>query len=267
MNAFEYLYLNLRVSTSVLCLKSKCFKRRKLGCKGHLSIATEFYKNLATGLKDIVWKSGDETKEEANDVYKEDDCRTDYLPFQFDNLMSHRVHVVREDMLQCQLIQHHLPVTLLKLMLSYYGGRIYDKNLKRCKNIVAFFKPNSGDYTPFYKVHPSILHRTWQSSLPLLGEWQNMQEANNTYSQPFSMDVMPSEFPYLANLDDSNTSDDDDDDDSENTKEQPPNKESQSQSQSSPNFDSDDNLEEPPSEEPETCPGNLEDIIKKKIKN
>ncbi|GMP73679.1 hypothetical protein CsSME_00031367 [Camellia sinensis var. sinensis] len=66
----------------------------KTGRKGHLSVATEiyevapslcmvelrkargdtlefhkFYKNLATGLKDIVWKSGDETKEEANDVY------------------------------------------------------------------------------------------------------------------------------------------------------------------------------------------------------
>ncbi|PSS11781.1 CBL-interacting serine/threonine-protein kinase [Actinidia chinensis var. chinensis] len=64
----------------------------KTGRKGHLSIATEvfevapslcmvelrkaggdtlefhnFYKNLATGLKDIVWKSVDETKEEAND--------------------------------------------------------------------------------------------------------------------------------------------------------------------------------------------------------
>ncbi|CAL5409270.1 unnamed protein product [Camellia sinensis] len=77
----------------------------KTGRKGHLSVATEvlsktgsennvlqiyevapslcmvelrkargdtlefhkFYKNLATGLKDIVWKSGDETKEEAND--------------------------------------------------------------------------------------------------------------------------------------------------------------------------------------------------------
>ncbi|CAL5411705.1 unnamed protein product [Camellia sinensis] len=64
----------------------------KTGRKGHLSVATEiyevapslcmvelrkargdtlefhkFYKNLATGLKDIVWKSGDETTEEAND--------------------------------------------------------------------------------------------------------------------------------------------------------------------------------------------------------
>ncbi|KAI7984517.1 CBL-interacting serine/threonine-protein kinase 23 [Camellia lanceoleosa] len=64
----------------------------KTGRKGHLFVATEiyemspslcmvelrkvggdtlefhkFYKNLATGLKDIVWKSGDETKEEAND--------------------------------------------------------------------------------------------------------------------------------------------------------------------------------------------------------
>ncbi|THG14949.1 hypothetical protein TEA_018958 [Camellia sinensis var. sinensis] len=62
-------------------------------CKGHLSVVTEiyevahllcmvelrkagedtlefhkFYMNFATGLKDIVWKSGDETKEEANDV-------------------------------------------------------------------------------------------------------------------------------------------------------------------------------------------------------
>ncbi|KAL6991547.1 CBL-interacting serine/threonine-protein kinase 23 [Sarracenia purpurea var. burkii] len=64
----------------------------KTGRKGHLSVATEvfevapslcmvelrksggdtlefhkFYKNLATGLKDIVWKSGEEAKEEAND--------------------------------------------------------------------------------------------------------------------------------------------------------------------------------------------------------
>ncbi|CAL5329451.1 unnamed protein product [Camellia sinensis] len=64
----------------------------KTGRKGHLSVVTEiyevapslymvelrkagedtlefhkFYKNFATGLKDIVWKSGDETKEEAND--------------------------------------------------------------------------------------------------------------------------------------------------------------------------------------------------------
>ncbi|XP_034698071.1 CBL-interacting serine/threonine-protein kinase 23 isoform X2 [Vitis riparia] len=63
----------------------------KTGRKGHLSIATEifevapslymvelrksggdtlefhkFYKNLSTGLKDIVWKSGDESKEEVN---------------------------------------------------------------------------------------------------------------------------------------------------------------------------------------------------------
>lgn len=63
----------------------------KTGRKGHLSVATEifevapslymvelrkaggdtlefhkFYKNLSTGLKDIVWKSGDEAKEEAN---------------------------------------------------------------------------------------------------------------------------------------------------------------------------------------------------------
>ncbi|KAI7982447.1 CBL-interacting serine/threonine-protein kinase 23 [Camellia lanceoleosa] len=30
----------------------------------------KFYKNFATGLKDIVWKSGDETKEEANDGFK-----------------------------------------------------------------------------------------------------------------------------------------------------------------------------------------------------
>ncbi|KAL2473817.1 CBL-interacting serine/threonine-protein kinase 23 [Forsythia ovata] len=61
----------------------------KTGRKGHLSIATEifevapslhmvelrkaggdtlefhkFYKNLSTGLKDIVWKSGDEVKDE-----------------------------------------------------------------------------------------------------------------------------------------------------------------------------------------------------------
>ncbi|CAL5379243.1 unnamed protein product [Camellia sinensis] len=65
----------------------------KTGRKGHLSVVTEiyevahllcmvelrkagedtlefhkFYMNFATGLKDIVWKSGDETKEEANDV-------------------------------------------------------------------------------------------------------------------------------------------------------------------------------------------------------
>ncbi|KAF5962000.1 hypothetical protein HYC85_003209, partial [Camellia sinensis] len=39
----------------------------KTGRKGHLSVVTEFYKSFATGLKDIVWKSGDETKEEAND--------------------------------------------------------------------------------------------------------------------------------------------------------------------------------------------------------
>ncbi|KAG5515872.1 hypothetical protein RHGRI_036798 [Rhododendron griersonianum] len=64
----------------------------KTGRKGHLSVSTEvfevapslcmvelrkgggdtlefhkFYKNLATGLKDIVWKTGDEAKEEAND--------------------------------------------------------------------------------------------------------------------------------------------------------------------------------------------------------
>ncbi|KAF5951871.1 hypothetical protein HYC85_009815 [Camellia sinensis] len=38
----------------------------KTGRKGHLSVVTEFYMNFATGLKDIVWKSGDETKEEAN---------------------------------------------------------------------------------------------------------------------------------------------------------------------------------------------------------
>lgn len=63
----------------------------KTGRKGHLSVATEifevapslymvelrkaggdtlefhkFYKNLSTGLKDIVWKSGDEAKEEGN---------------------------------------------------------------------------------------------------------------------------------------------------------------------------------------------------------
>ncbi|KAF5950662.1 hypothetical protein HYC85_012655 [Camellia sinensis] len=84
MNAFEYLYLNLRVTTSVLCLNSSLFEKQmlsllywtglelklqaeKTGRKGHLFVATEFYKNLATGLKDIVWKSGDETKEEAND--------------------------------------------------------------------------------------------------------------------------------------------------------------------------------------------------------
>ncbi|CAL5328771.1 unnamed protein product [Camellia sinensis] len=96
MNTFEYLYLNLRVSTSVLCLKSKCLElklqAKKTGRKGHLFVATEiyevspslcmvelrkvggdtlefhkFYKNLVTGLKDIFWKSGDETKEEAND--------------------------------------------------------------------------------------------------------------------------------------------------------------------------------------------------------
>ncbi|CAL5414323.1 unnamed protein product [Camellia sinensis] len=119
MNAFEYLYLNLRVSTSVLCLNSSLFEKQmslelklqaeKTGRKGHLFVATKiyevspslcmvelrkvggdtlefhkFYKNLATGLKDIVWKSGDETKEEAND---EDNCRTDYLPLQFDDLI------------------------------------------------------------------------------------------------------------------------------------------------------------------------------------
>ncbi|CAL5356571.1 unnamed protein product [Camellia sinensis] len=98
MNTFEYLYLNLRVSTSVLCLKSKWYslelklQAKKTGRKGHLFVATEiyevspslcmvelrkvggdtlefhkFYKNLVTGLKDIVWKSEDETKEEAND--------------------------------------------------------------------------------------------------------------------------------------------------------------------------------------------------------
>ncbi|XP_027086862.1 CBL-interacting serine/threonine-protein kinase 23-like isoform X4 [Coffea arabica] len=64
----------------------------KTGRKGHLSVATEiyevapslfmvelrkaggdtlefhkFYKNLSTGLKDIVWKTGDEAKEELND--------------------------------------------------------------------------------------------------------------------------------------------------------------------------------------------------------
>ncbi|XP_058199750.1 CBL-interacting serine/threonine-protein kinase 23 isoform X2 [Rhododendron vialii] len=64
----------------------------KTGRKGHLSVSTEvfevapslcmvelrkaggdtlefhkFYKNLATGLKDVVWKTGDEAKEEAND--------------------------------------------------------------------------------------------------------------------------------------------------------------------------------------------------------
>ncbi|CAL5426150.1 unnamed protein product [Camellia sinensis] len=57
-----------------------------------------------------------------------------------------------------------------------------------------------------------------------------------------------------------NTSDDDDDD-SEITKEQLPNEEShpQSQSQSSPNFDLDDNSEESSSEEPEKCPRNLEE--------
>ncbi|CAL5424182.1 unnamed protein product [Camellia sinensis] len=107
MNAFEHLYLNLRVSTSVLCLKSKWYnpelklQEEKTRCKGHLSIATEiyemapslslcmvellkaggdtlefhkFYQNLATGLKDIVWKSGDETKEEANDVFEKICC-------------------------------------------------------------------------------------------------------------------------------------------------------------------------------------------------
>ncbi|XP_071920541.1 CBL-interacting serine/threonine-protein kinase 23-like isoform X5 [Coffea arabica] len=65
----------------------------KTGRKGHLSVATEiyevapslfmvelrkaggdtlefhkFYKNLSTGLKDIVWKTGDEAKEELNDA-------------------------------------------------------------------------------------------------------------------------------------------------------------------------------------------------------
>ncbi|XP_048330841.2 CBL-interacting serine/threonine-protein kinase 23 isoform X3 [Ziziphus jujuba] len=65
----------------------------KTGRKGHLSVATEifevapslymvelrksggdtlefhkFYKNLSTGLKDIVWKTTDESKEEVNDV-------------------------------------------------------------------------------------------------------------------------------------------------------------------------------------------------------
>ncbi|GMP41920.1 hypothetical protein CsSME_00011848 [Camellia sinensis var. sinensis] len=94
INAFEYLYLNLRVSTSVLYAELK-LQGEKTGRKGHLSVVTEiyevapslcmvelrkagedtlefhkFYKSFATGLKDIVWKSGDETKEEANDVKK-----------------------------------------------------------------------------------------------------------------------------------------------------------------------------------------------------
>ena len=30
-------------------------------------IYMQFYKNLSTGLKDIVWKTGDEAKEELND--------------------------------------------------------------------------------------------------------------------------------------------------------------------------------------------------------
>ncbi|KAL6567281.1 CBL-interacting serine/threonine-protein kinase 23 [Orobanche gracilis] len=39
---------------------------KKSGRKGLLSIATEFYKNLATGLKDIVWNTGDRVKVEVN---------------------------------------------------------------------------------------------------------------------------------------------------------------------------------------------------------
>lgn len=67
----------------------------KTGRKGHLSVATEifevapslymvelrksggdtlefhkFYKNLSTGLKDIVWKTGEEAQEEATNGEK-----------------------------------------------------------------------------------------------------------------------------------------------------------------------------------------------------
>ncbi|KAF3513305.1 hypothetical protein F2Q69_00008436 [Brassica cretica] len=37
----------------------------KSGRKGQLAVTTEFYKNLTTGLKDIVWKTIDEVKEEG----------------------------------------------------------------------------------------------------------------------------------------------------------------------------------------------------------
>ncbi|CAL5340119.1 unnamed protein product [Camellia sinensis] len=106
MNAFEYLYLNLRVSTSVLCLKSKCLELKlqaeKTGRKGHLFVATEIYEVSPSlcmvelrkvGVDTLEFHKCYETKEEANDgqytvVIAITICQTDYLPLQFDDLIS-----------------------------------------------------------------------------------------------------------------------------------------------------------------------------------
>ncbi|KAH9747991.1 CBL-interacting serine/threonine-protein kinase 23 [Citrus sinensis] len=94
MNAFELISTSQGLNLSSLFEKQMLkLQGEKTGRKGHLSVATEifevapslymvelrksggdtlefhkFYKNLSTGLKDVVWKSGDETIVEGSAV-------------------------------------------------------------------------------------------------------------------------------------------------------------------------------------------------------
>ncbi|KAF9621703.1 hypothetical protein IFM89_026766 [Coptis chinensis] len=63
MNAFELISTSQGLNLSTLFEKQAMkLLGEKTGRKGHLSIATEFYKSISTGLGDIVWKSGEDTK-------------------------------------------------------------------------------------------------------------------------------------------------------------------------------------------------------------
>ncbi|GER30487.1 CBL-interacting protein kinase 23 [Striga asiatica] len=96
MNAFELISTSQGLNLSTLFEKQMLkLHGEKSGRKGHLSIATEifevapslhmvelrkaggdtlefhkFYKNLSTGLKDIVWSTGDKVNDEANNSGK-----------------------------------------------------------------------------------------------------------------------------------------------------------------------------------------------------